>query len=174
MAGIWLALRFWKSNAIDLKRLLFILLLLFGFALIDASVDFFLLDRALSGRAWPRALVIALLLSVLILGLGAISLYVFRYYCREPLGSFVLIYVSLGFSAGLALFSARQALNTLYLLLRRKLVLFSDDTLGQILGLSGFCIVICTSVGLIRRAVSLRRGRPEVKPDRPRLPGGPC
>jgi hypothetical protein len=168
--GIWLALRLWKSNAVQLRRLLFIVLLVYGFALIDGSLGFYVLHRLLTGRPWPKPPAMVLGFSERILGLGAISLCVFRYYRRESLRDFIIIYVAIGFSAGLALFSAHGVAWTLYMILQRKPFLF-NDTLGHALALSGFGAVICTSVGLIRRAVWAYRGRPEVKPDRPGLAG---
>lgn len=139
-----------------LKWFLFIWLMLWVFALVDASLGLFWLRRTLSGVADSKAVIIVLGLSERVLSLGAISFYAYRGIRESGLLGFVCIYGVIGLNAALMSFSVRGILFTYFISSHYSGILFDFFTLREALVLSGLCIIICTSAGLIRRAVRAR------------------
>lgn len=135
------------------KWFLFVWLLLWVFALVDASLGLFWLRRTLSGVADSKAVIIVIGLSERVLGLGAISLYAYRGIRESGLFGFVCMYGAIGLNAAMMSFAVRGLLFTQFISSHHSGILFDFFTLREALVLSGLCIIICTSVGLMRRAV---------------------
>lgn len=141
----------------EFKLALSTLLMSLGFALVDSLWGLFLLRRMLEGAPVFKTLRLILGFSERILALGAISLYAFRFVKGNRLPVYISLYALLGLNTGILLFAVRGAVLTAFMVSQHRLVFFDFFTLGQGLVLSAACVVICTSVGLIRRAADTHR-----------------
>jgi hypothetical protein len=141
------------STKQQVKGVLLIWMMLCGFALVDSAIGLIWLSRMLNGVGSSRTLSIGLGLCERLLGWSAISLYAFRFLRREKLAVFIVCYALLGFTAGLIVFAARGALFTWFIVAQQRAVIFNFFTLGQWLGLCATGVVICTSAGLVIRAM---------------------
>ena len=100
-------------------------------------------------------------LSERVLGLAAVSLYVFRFFKDYKLTEFILCYMLLGVTAGILIVGMTPLCHLIYMRLTHRVFIFEYNPLRITMALSGSCALICTSIGFARRIVYAHGGPTE-------------
>jgi len=99
-----------------------------------------------------RSLVAVALWGVRVVGSGAIALNLYSILKTSKMPGFVAAFLAMGACTGMWMVAMQELSVPLYMLLSHKVFLFEFHHLRDCGELGGFCSVVCTLGGLVRRA----------------------
>ena len=99
-----------------------------------------------------RSLVAVALWGVRVVGSGAIALNLYSILKTSKMPGFVAAFLAMGACTGMWMVAMQELSVPLYMLLSHKLFLYESYNLWGYSKLFGLCSVVCTLVGLVRRA----------------------